>query len=1738
MRLFAFIRSQLSTVVALTIVTAAVTGHRPAASAPPGPDCASMPAGVVSCWSAEGNAQDTMGINPGTVQGGVTFAPGVVGQAFSFDGTGSVVVPDSSSLDLASGYTLSAWIKPTAKNQDPAHGGIISKVGGPGGNNGYQFLLTGDNSAIVSLFNAPGESWGTNVVPVWLGQPISTDAWTHVATTFDGEMLAVYVNGVQVGMTVDAPKTVVNSTSSFRISGDDNNNVKFVGLIDEVAVFNRALSANELATMALAPVRISAPLMLDQAVVGHSYAQTITASDGAPPYAFSIAAGTLPAGLSLSNDGTISGTPSAAGAWTFTVEVADAGGQSATKTYLIAVHAIATDAAPALDIESDGRLGAGSQYFPYDWLYYYMHTDSGKMYRQYSNYPWEEIPAPDTRLVLQEDGPAVRVFDFTSFTLPPKTYLTIVGSHPAVIAATDDITINGILRVIANGGSGGFSPEGAVGGTGVSGWSPPGSIIPNGGRGGEGPGGWRCSYLAPDATQNVDSGGGGGGGGSASVGGSGAAGKLAEICDNYHVVSGYMQRSGGAGGYPTRSDVLQGGGGGGQGGYAHFFGQWFGGRGGNGGGALMFASRGNILLTGTLTADGESGGYYDGYGGGGGGGGGGYLLFKAGGTWTNHGIVSAAGGPGSRHTAYGHGGGGAGGRVSVQTPTAVNHGRISISSGGGPAASGGQFTIGDAAFSGSGTISGMRAAATATGSNVNVSALGATLSFAAVTSSGDTSVVPTDSSVAGAVPPGYTLIGTGYDITTTAVFEGSIDVCLTAPPMDQASFARLRVLHGENGALVDRTILSPDAPAPVFAQRRICARVSSLSPFVLALTSAAPPPAPTHFWRADYTMEWVTTPVSGDQILDGSYPFRYTWRFGMLNDPMAPLDTPILAVTTGLSGLTPQQPPNVALTQDPGSFVWSGPQLAPQGQAGSAFFTALVSQIPVPGTYPLGFDAMRSLSGGIVPAGTTQSRTFTLTLVPRDPALTLMGASVNFDLFPGPGARPVVASDVLCTSDEGRVEPFASGLGYSFHIGTAISQDPLPPGTSYMMRCTLTVTNTTANPAVFTPNASVSGARTAPSVRTDGTSTGFTTDPSLDPWDPLGQVQYTVGAGESLAALLDKRFSRFVTLEGANRIIDNVAPVTTATTFPTEPNGNDGWFRTPTVAVTLSATDAGGVRDITYSMAGAQIGGPGTAPGSVLNLNVGGAGTTTITFSATDFAGNVEAAKSIAIKRDSIAPASNFSLTPGPIDGWNRGAVSVTLSATDTVSGVREICGSLSGATIQPQTCIAGDGVSFTVDAAGATDVSFYAVDVAGNAGAPRNFVLRIDNSAPSTTASLAPPNPLGWYTANVPVTLNATDAVSALPFSGIRLMHYTINGIAQPPVAGLSASFMVTAEGTNEVHYWSEDRAGNVEAAKVLRIDIDKTIPAVTVASAFTTSEGTPLVIPFTASDAGGGSVMLHCGVTSGTGAAAYANGACTYTAGDGPAAGVVTIAASDGHGNTGYATTTVSVVNVAPAIVNVSGPTAPLRVGTPAIVSAAFADPGVLDAHTCTFAWSDGTVTTSDAVANACSSSHTYAAAGVYSVNVTVTDDDGGASTAAFNYVVVYSPDAGSVTGGGTIAPASGRANFGFNAKYQNDQPVGQTQFQFQGGKLNFHSTAYDWLVVADGFAVYEGKGTINRTGSYVFRVVVTDARVTGAASDTFRIQIWDADGAVVYDAEPGGDAFALPALALSGGNIAIHR
>jgi len=194
-----------------------------------------------------------------------------------------------------------------------------------------------------------------------------------------------------------------------------------------------------------------------------------------------------------------------------------------------------------------------------------------------------------------------------------------------------------------------------------------------------------------------------------------------------------------------------------------------------------------------------------------------------------------------------------------------------------------------------------------------------------------------------------------------------------------------------------------------------------------------------------------------------------------------------------------------------------------------------------------------------------------------------------------------------------------------------------------------------------------------------------------------------------------------------------------------------------------------------------------------------------------DAAGNSASAGVTGINVDETAPvlAASFS------SGWQRGDVTVTWSCTDA----------LSGPVTQPAAdVVSGEGGNLTSTAS--------CTDKAGNTATKTVSGIRIDRSAPTTTATVALPNASGWYGDAVQVTLTGSDNLS-----GVDTTYYAVDGGASQAYNG---AFSYGTEGSHTITFWTRDAAGNVETAGApLTLKIDRTAPATTLINPISPASG-----------------------------------------------------------------------------------------------------------------------------------------------------------------------------------------------------------------------------------------------------------------------------------------------------------
>jgi hypothetical protein len=173
----------------------------------------------------------------GTLSGPTWTTAGKNGNALSFDGVNDYVsVADANDLDLTTGMTLEAWVRPAALANWNT---VLMKQGSA-------------STLAYTLYANDGSPWpavtvriGTNDQSATGASQLPLNTWTHLAGTYDGTALRLYVNGVQVG---SRPQTgsMLTSTLSLRIGGNAVWGEYFKGVIDDVRIYNRALTAAEI----------------------------------------------------------------------------------------------------------------------------------------------------------------------------------------------------------------------------------------------------------------------------------------------------------------------------------------------------------------------------------------------------------------------------------------------------------------------------------------------------------------------------------------------------------------------------------------------------------------------------------------------------------------------------------------------------------------------------------------------------------------------------------------------------------------------------------------------------------------------------------------------------------------------------------------------------------------------------------------------------------------------------------------------------------------------------------------------------------------------------------------------------------------------------------------------------------------------------------------------------------------------------------------------------------------------------------------------------------------------------------------------------------------------------------------------------------------------------------------------------------------------------------------------------
>jgi hypothetical protein len=195
--------------------------------------------GLVSWWRGEGNAFDSVGSSHGTLQGGMAFGAGRIGQALEFNGTdATVIVSNTGDLVVNQGFTLAFWIR---IHSIPSQQVVIFRKLDMGLEDKNVVLATNGTIGFY-LFDV------MNDAALFANTPLTVDTWHHVAVLYDGTTARLYLDGA-LDASVPASGSIANSTGDL-VFGQSLDFRYFAGALDEIRWYYRGLSQEEICSLA------------------------------------------------------------------------------------------------------------------------------------------------------------------------------------------------------------------------------------------------------------------------------------------------------------------------------------------------------------------------------------------------------------------------------------------------------------------------------------------------------------------------------------------------------------------------------------------------------------------------------------------------------------------------------------------------------------------------------------------------------------------------------------------------------------------------------------------------------------------------------------------------------------------------------------------------------------------------------------------------------------------------------------------------------------------------------------------------------------------------------------------------------------------------------------------------------------------------------------------------------------------------------------------------------------------------------------------------------------------------------------------------------------------------------------------------------------------------------------------------------------------------------------------------
>ena len=316
-----------------------------ALSAPKQPSaqaCVPPPQGIVNWWPGNYTAADIIGGNTGTWQGsvGADYTTGRVDGTFRTSRYSNLAFSNNFIFNNPGNATIEFWIYPyyAAPDQSVMYGRADT---------GYDIarfnIGMSDNNFWVDY-----RSDSNSFHQMGFFGPIANNQWQHIAIVREIDLqhhYYIYLNGDLKSAVTDISPDLP-TLSGWHLAHPAAGLDGMAGGIDELTFYNRALSLSEIQAIynsgsfgkcKSGELQIN-DVLVSSVLLGESSTDTFTAVGGTPPYTWSLLGGTIPQGMNLTSDGILTGTPTEAGNFTFTLQVTDAASATAFKSFSKVVY--------------------------------------------------------------------------------------------------------------------------------------------------------------------------------------------------------------------------------------------------------------------------------------------------------------------------------------------------------------------------------------------------------------------------------------------------------------------------------------------------------------------------------------------------------------------------------------------------------------------------------------------------------------------------------------------------------------------------------------------------------------------------------------------------------------------------------------------------------------------------------------------------------------------------------------------------------------------------------------------------------------------------------------------------------------------------------------------------------------------------------------------------------------------------------------------------------------------------------------------------------------------------------------------------------------------------------------------------------------------------------------------------------------------------------------------------------